>query len=420
MQTILHTIGWVIVMSILSHSPGRVDANDLANERTFGEDVDFLASYVDAVVLGKDDAGPQLVVVPDYQGRVMTSSAAGQEGISYGWINYEQITKGIVDGAQINVFGGEERLWFGPEGGQYSIFFVPGAKFEFSQWQTPAVIDTQPFQVTAKDARLISLQHKSKLTNYSGTSFDLQIQRRIELLNTEEIVNLLGSDCAKVASVGYRTTNRLTNIGENNWSQQTGLLSIWILGMYKHGPQTTIVVPFRSVADGGSGPVMNDDYFGKVPENRIRIGDGVLFFLGDGKQRGKIGLSPQRATPICGSYDAARGVLTIVKYNQPGPEITQYVNSKWEIQKKPFAGDVINAYNDGAPEPGIKPLGPFYELETSSPALSLKAGETGEHIQETFHFEGEQQQLDRLSQSILGVTLEQIQTALPGVDSDQP
>ena len=43
----------------------------------------------------------------------------------------------------------------------------------------------------------------------------------------------------------------------------------------------------------------------------------------------------------------------------------------WEMQREPFKGDVINSYNDGPPAPGKPPLGPFYELETSSPALSL-------------------------------------------------
>ena len=51
---------------------------------------------------------------------------------------------------------------------------------------------------------------------------------------------------------------------------------------------------------------------------------------------------------------------------------------------------MINSYNDGPTEDGGKPLGPFYELETSSPALSLNAGESGTHIQRTFHFEGKE------------------------------
>ena len=52
-----------------------------------------------------------------------------------------------------------------------------------------------------------------------------------------------------------------------------------------------------------------------------------------------------------------------------------YVNSMWEIQSEPYKGDALNSYNDGPPGPGQKPLGPFYELESSSPALALEPGQ---------------------------------------------
>ncbi len=41
--------------------------------------------------------------------------------------------------------------------------------------------------------------------------------------------------------------------------------------------------------------MVNDAYFGKPPAERLEIGDGVLFFSGDGKFRSKIGLPPRRA-----------------------------------------------------------------------------------------------------------------------------
>ena len=103
----------------------------------------------------------------------------------------------------------------------------------------------------------------------------------------------------------------------------------------------------------------------------------MLFFAADGQFRSKIGLNPQRSTPLCGSYDAAREVLTVVQYNQPAAEVTDYVNSKWELQKQPYAGDVINAYNDGPAEAGAAPLGPFYELAQQTLGVSLAEIEAG-------------------------------------------
>ena len=115
---------------------------------------------------------------------------------------------------------------------------------------------------------------------------------------------------------------------------------------------------------------------------------------------------------LAASYDAARGVLTVVRYDQP-QDARDYVNSMWEIQKEPFAGDVVNSYNDGPPEPGKKPLGPFYELETSSPAAALAPGASLTHVHRTFHVQGDAKDLDALALKLLGVSLATIEKALP-------
>ena len=382
-----------------------------ADERNFGQDAKFLAAHQPTIILGDAAGGPRVAIVPAYQGRVMTSSATGNAGTSYGWINYALIESGEAQ-PQIHVFGGEERFWLGPEGGQFSIFFDAGAKFDFAEWRTPPVIDTEAFEVVSKSSQRASFRHEAKLKNYSGSDFHFRIERDVELLDADAIRRALNLGSAPLQAVAYRTTNRLTNIGKLDWSKQTGLLSIWMLGMYKHGPKTTVVIPFNKGSEAEFGPVVNDDYFGKVPAERLRTGDGVLFFAADGQFRSKIGLNPQRSTPLCGSYDAARGVLTVVQYNQPAAEVTDYVNSKWELQKQPYAGDVINAYNDGPAEPGAEPLGPFYELETSSPALPLESGASGIHIQTTFHFEGDLEGLDAIARKTLGVSLTEIEAGL--------
>ena len=158
--------------------------------------------------------------------------------------------------------------------------------------------------------------------------------------------------------------------------------------------------------------MVNDAYFGKVPEDRLVVKEGVLFFSADGQYRSKIGLSPRRARNVAGSYDAANNVLTVVQYNKP-EGVTDYVNSMWETQKEPYRGDVVNSYNDGPPSPGAKPMGPFYELETSSPAAALAPGGSIVHIHRTFHFSGPEAQLDEIAKATLGVTLAEIKTALP-------
>jgi hypothetical protein len=83
----------------------------------------------------------------------------------------------------------------------------------------------------------------------------------------------------------------------------------------------------------------------------------------------------------------------------------------WELQKEPFAGDVVNSYNDGPPQPGGKQLGKFYELETSSPALALDPGASAQHQHRTLHLTGLPEQLDVIAQAVLGTSLNTITNA---------
>jgi hypothetical protein len=135
------------------------------------------------------------------------------------------------------------------------------------------------------------------------------------------------------------------------------------------------------------------------------VNDGVLYFAADANHRSKIGIPPRRAKPVLGSYDAANRVLTLVQFTLP-KGASRYVNSMWEIQKDPFSGDVVNSYNDGPA--GGKQLGRFYELESSSPALALKPGETGSHTHRTLHVTGDEAALDTVARAVLGVVLKDI------------
>ncbi|QDV74341.1 DUF6786 family protein [Botrimarina mediterranea] len=392
--------------STTKNAPGVMSA-----EKTFQEDVDFLKKHAETIVLKGKSGDARVAVTPAYQGRVMTSSATGGDGVSFGWINYSHVESGEV-AEHINVYGGEERFWLGPEGGQFSIYFAPGAKFEFADWQTPAPIDTEPFDVTDQSDTKVSFKKETELTNYSGTKLSLRIDRDVEVISADDASGSLGVDPGKLNFVGYRTVNKVTNTGDTAWTKETGMLSIWLLGMYKPGPETTIVVPFKPGPEEELGVIVNDEYFGKVPADRLKVQEDVLYLSADGKHRSKIGLPPRRAKDVAGSFDAERDILTIVKYSKPGDEVTDYVNSMWEIQDEPFAGDTINAYNDGSPEPGAPPLGPFYEIETSSPALALEPGKSGEHVSETYHFQGDRSELDRVAQAVLGVSLEEIEAGL--------
>ncbi|MDZ7616580.1 MAG: DUF6786 family protein, partial [Patescibacteria group bacterium] len=384
---------------------------------SFGADVRFLSQHTEVRILGRGDA--RIALAPAYQGRVMTSTTGGMDGPSFGWLNYKVIEGGILppDARKgrledhIFIFGGEERFWMGPEGGQYSIFFAPGTKFDFEHWRTPAFLDTDPFQIAACGRDSARFTRRVETRNYSGAEFTFDIDRTVTLLDHAAVEGIVGSPLAEtVSQVAYETDNRVTNRGAAPWTRGGGLLSIWLLGMYKPGPRNTMVIPFRPGPESELGPKVNDAYFGKVPPNYLVVKDNVLFFKGDGAWRGKIGISTARSLGIAGSYDADLNALTLVTYNVP-TEPAVYVNSMWEWQADPYRGDAINAYNDGSPAPGQPPLGPFYELETSSPAVELAPGATLRHVQRTVHLQGPQAALDAIARTTLGVGLRTIEEA---------
>ena len=376
----------------------------------YSDDVAFLKKYSEVIELTDDESKSRIAVLPGLQARVMTSTAGAPGYTSYGWINRDLFISGDTS-VHMNAFGGEERFWIGPEGGQFSIYFEKDSPFDFENWHTPRVIDLEAYQVVSQTKHAASFSKTATLKNYSGTVFNITIHREIKILNpADAFSDLLISADSSLISVAYQSVNRIANSGKDAWNKNTGLLSIWLLGMFNPSQNLTMVVPFKEGADPALGPIVNDDYFGKVPADRLKVGNGVLFFKGDGAYRSKIGLSPLRAKGIMGSYDPVSKTLTIVKYSEGNPDDV-YVNSKWEIQQEPFKGDVVNAYNDGPPSPGAKPMGPFYELESSSPGRELKPGESITHTQTTFHFQGEESSLNRLATETLGVSLKEISEA---------
>lgn len=373
---------------------------------TYLYDYHFLQRYLDdLIVLESTDGKAQVLVSPAYQGRVMTSTANAQDGRSFGWINYELIASGETQ-EHMNAFGGEDRFWLGPEGGQYAIFFPPGSEFNFEHWQTPAVIDTEPFELVDYTKQQAVFRKETSLTNYAGTEFNIRIDRTVRMISADSVTAMLDIPVDSTLQwVAFSSENTITNTGPEAWEKESGLLSIWILGMFQPSSTTTVIIPYQEDISENIA-VVNDAYFGKVPEDRLVLRDGFIFFKGDGAYRSKMGVPPQRAKPVLGSYDAQNELLTIVSYTLPEDE-TDYVNAMWEIQEEPYGGDAVNAYNDGPLEDGSQ-MGPFYELETSSPAAALQPNEKLTHIHRTFHFQGSAGQLDPIAQKVLGVSLEQI------------
>lgn len=399
-----HTLAVSLMSATVSLSPS-------VHAASFGDDAAFLKKYTEVLTLSDAQGQAKVALVPAWQGRVMTSTAGGDKGRSFGWLNRELISSCKLL-PHMNGFGGEDRFWLGPEGGQFSLFFAKGVKFEFDNWFTPAAFDTMPYTVVDHSQSQATFGAAFALTNYSGTRFDLSVSRQVRLLDQPAAWEKLGVAPAKgVKLVAYETDNKITNTGEAAWKKETGLLSIWILGMYNPSPSTTIVVPIKSGPESELGKQVTSDYFGAVPAERLVVKDNVMYFSGDGKYRSKIGINPKRSKGVLGSYDAQNKVLTIVQFSQPAG-VTDYVNSLWKLQDNPFSGDAANSYNDGPATPGAKPMGPFYEIESSSPAAALAPGQSLSHVHRTLHLSGSEAELDKVATAVLGVSLKEIKGGL--------
>jgi hypothetical protein len=371
----------------------------------YGYNRDFLRKHTG--ILELKNGSSAIVIVPQWQGRVMTSTAGGDHGFSFGWINHDLITSGVVQ-EHINAYGGEERLWLGPEGGQFSIFFDKGKTFTYDNWQTPAFIDTEPFEVISSTDTMTILERHVAIDNYSGTNFRFKIERKISLLQKSEISDLFSVDPGELDCVAYESENILTNEGDQTWNKHSGMLSIWMLGMFIPSPSVVIVIPVKPGDESTMGPKVNDNYFGRISADRLKISGDHVYLRADGMKRGKIGIPPARATGKMGSYDAEHNILTLLICRMPDKQ-QEYVNSAWEMQEDPYSGDALNAYNDGPLDDGSQ-MGPFYELETSSPAADLSPGESLSHTQYTLHLTGNLNGLDNVCRKVLGISLEEIRS----------
>ncbi|MBS1566609.1 MAG: hypothetical protein JST39_19655 [Bacteroidetes bacterium] len=390
------TIAIMITQSACHTTPG----NAVYAPGSFGYDLQFLQKHDSGLVLLRN-GDAQLIASARYQGKVFTSTAEGADGHSFGWIHYKAFD-GPPD-PHMNAYGGENRLWLGPEGGPFSLYFAPGKPMEFANWHTPPAFDSEPWQLAVKADSMALFTKDMQLTNYAGTQLSLSVRRSITLLGNYGISHLLGitlgEDCK---AVGYRTENALTNTGTAAWTDSTGMPCLWMLDMFPPSDTTTIVIPYTA----GDDHPANTEYFGPIPAERIKYKNNILYFKADGRQRGKLGIKPARTLPVAGSYDATHGVLTIVQFDTAAS--MSYLNQEWSTTNPPFSGDAMNAYNDGPLQDGSQ-MGPFYELESVSPAAFLPPGQSLTHRHSVFHFTGDKKELDAIAQAVLHTTIAEIE-----------
>lgn len=375
---------------------------------TFGYDLKYLADKDNGlVVLKSDDGKAQIIASAKYQAKVFTSTANGEEGNSHGFINYNFFDSGVVD-EHMNGFGGEDRFWLGPEGGQYSIYFEPGKEQVYDNWHTPKAIDIEEWNVSNATSKEATFTKDMELKNYQGSTLNIGVERKLSLMSDAEISSELGVALPQgVNAVAYATDNKITNKNDFEWTTKTGTVCIWILDMFNPSDSAVTVIPYNTGDEQTLGKVVTSDYFGEIPADRLIDDNGTLFFKTDGKSRGKLGMNAKRTKSVAGNYDPIAKRLTVVTF-KADPSAT-YLNQEWNPKRDPLVGDALNAYNDGPLEDGSI-MGPFLELESCSPAAFLEPGESLSHVHNVFHFVGDEAALSPIAEKLLGVSLNKVKT----------
>ena len=130
----------------------------------FDADLAFLRDHTTVIVLSDpgDPGGAQVVVAPQYQGRVLTSTTGGDDAPSFGWIGRAAISSRSRQ-PHMNVFGGEDRFWLGPEGGQFSLYFKKGDPFDLDHWQVPPDFDWGGWEVASRSSASARFQKRMSL-----------------------------------------------------------------------------------------------------------------------------------------------------------------------------------------------------------------------------------------------------------------
>lgn len=402
----------VILLGVLANSctNNRKTSENMNNDfekGTFGYDVNYLSEWDSLIILKSDDEKAQIILSAKYQAKVFTSTANGLAGNSHGFVNYNFFDSGVVD-EHMNGFGGENRFWLGPEGGKYSIYFEPGTEQVYDNWHTPKPIDIEEWVTENASEKEAVFSKDMVLNNYLGNELSLTVKRTISLFNNNDIQNNLNIQLPEdVNTVAYSTINDITNKNDFEWTEETGTISMWMLDMYNPSDSAVTVIPFNTGEVSELGPVVTSDYFGEIPADRLIEDNGILYFKTDGKSRGKLGMNAKRTTSLAGNYDPISQRLTVVTFDVHPDKI--YLNQEWNPEKDPLIGDALNAYNDGPLEDGSI-MGPFLELESSSPAAFLKPGESLSHTHNIYHFVGSEASLSPIAEKLFGVSLQKIKT----------
>lgn len=386
----------VLVMLVSCHS----STNNIVYHK-YSSDLALLALNTNYVELEASSYPGKICICPTYQGRVMTSTSNFHEDISNGWLNREILASNYHGNG--GDAGGEDRVWIGPLGGQYSFYYGQQKPLSEDNWKVPACMNEEAFEVMDQSEKSIHLSKEMSLTNFIGTKLHFLVQRNINILEKKDIENDLDIDASDLDVVAYSSEHTLTNLDSVKWDKSTGLATIWSMGMFEGSDKSTVIIP---VSDS----IVLDDintYMGHLNSSKIQLINNALIYKTDGKYRSKIGIPSDISPAIFGNYKPETNTLTIIQYQHNGDSL--YFNSEVSIQDNPYNGEAIQVYNNGSMDYSPAEDASFFELESSAPFKELDSHEKLNHYHSVYHFTGNINKLNVISRKLLGIKLTAIE-----------
>lgn len=357
--------------------------------------IEFLNKHDNPIVLESKSGLQKIVVSPTHQGRVMTSTAQGLSGLSNGWIDKHALEQGKSG-------GGEDRTWIAPIGSKYSLYYPVGTKMSGENWRVPHALLEQNYPIIKQGRDSITFQKKLFFENFQGSHFSTQFTRKVTLRTKAEVENSLGITLSDAINwVSFTADNALMNIGKD-WRASNGLITIWSMAMYQGTDDMVSIFP-TTIANELNAEKQVNQYLYPLNEKRLRQVRQAILYKTDGRYRSKIGIPANISKNVIGAYSSSLRRLTIVKFSLH--KNNTYPISLEEVATKGVLGDVSNAYNHGANDGSILAKPAFFELESAAPMRTLKKGESIQHTQQVSHFFGSVQELDAISEKVLGVKL---------------
>lgn len=337
--------------------------------------------------LRHEEASARTFVAPQLEGRVMTTTIGSIA--SAAWVDHRALAA-RGGASRFHNYGGQDRLWIGPEGGDLGWFFDPGAPCEGSHWRVPPELNVGPMEVVGASAWDVHMRRSLSLTNRRGDKFSGRLERTVRVLSRNFAHRLLKAPIPdEVTIAAIVSTNRLVCDSRSG----APLVHLWSLSQLPVSERAVVMAPLGPADPAAGRPDVEDGYFGKIPQERLWREGSVVCMRADGRRTSKFGISAHASTGFAGSFSPEQELLTIAAF--PVERTEPYANNLWTATAAaPFGGDVFQSYNSDD--------GSFFELESASPARFLEPAQELSHWHATLFAVGPMRMLSELSRSVLG------------------